>query len=98
MSTTPHLSAQVAAASESPAAQFLTKLSPSFDVEWSTQTIATSVLVVIVTLLIAEQTLWRYRKSTLPGHSWQIVSRALLLAPPSTRFCDHRDELTRVHA
>lgn len=22
----------------------------------------------------------------------------LLLAPPSTRFCDHRDELTRVHA
>lgn len=75
MASTPHLSAQVAAASESP---LFKKLAPSFDklnIEWSNQTIATSVLAVIVTLLIAEQTLWRYRKSTLPGHSWQIVSQ-----------------------
>ncbi|GAA5901638.1 uncharacterized protein JCM6883_000347 [Sporobolomyces salmoneus] len=73
MASTPHISAQVAAASEpASAGVFLSKLSPSFDLEWSTQTIATSVLAVIVTLLIAEQTLWRYRKSTLPGHSWQI--------------------------
>jgi len=83
MASTPHLSAQVAAASETASAtEFLSKISPSFDkfsnIEWSTQTIATSVLAVVVTLLIAEQTLWRYRKSTLPGHSWQIVSLSLL--------------------
>ncbi|KAM0792936.1 hypothetical protein ACM66B_002695 [Microbotryomycetes sp. NB124-2] len=34
--------------------------------------IASSILVLLVTLLIAEQSLWRYRKGNLPGHKWQI--------------------------
>ncbi|GJN88232.1 hypothetical protein Rhopal_001197-T1 [Rhodotorula paludigena] len=41
-------------------------------VEWTAKTIATSVLAVVVTLLIAEQALWRSRKQQLPGHAWQI--------------------------
>lgn len=99
MASTPHLSAQVAAASESP---LFGKLSPSFDkfnIEWSTQSIATSVLAVVVALLVAEQTLWRYRKSTLPGHSWQIVSCSVSLLslslpsgpflPSDSRFASH---------
>ncbi|GAA5872505.1 hypothetical protein JCM8547_006932 [Rhodosporidiobolus lusitaniae] len=39
---------------------------------WSNSSIATAVLVVVITLLLAEQSLWRYRKQHLPGHSWQI--------------------------
>ncbi|KAK4699635.1 hypothetical protein P7C70_g6625, partial [Phenoliferia sp. Uapishka_3] len=35
-------------------------------------TIASSALVLIVTLLLAEQSLWRWRKGNLPGWKWQI--------------------------
>lgn len=45
----------------------------SFDSLSGTQ-LASSVVVLILTLLIAEQTWWRYRKGPLPGHRWQIVS------------------------
>jgi len=50
-------------------------------VDWTAKTVATSILAVVVTLLLAEQVLWRSRKQTLPGHAWQIV-RAELLSPP----------------
>ncbi|GAA5825109.1 hypothetical protein JCM10212_005054, partial [Sporobolomyces blumeae] len=77
MASTPHLSAQVAAASQSAFASPLASLSKlaQFDplaIEWSSTTVATSILAVVITLLIAEQSLWRYRKASLPGHSWQI--------------------------
>ncbi|KAL8280890.1 hypothetical protein RQP46_006569 [Phenoliferia psychrophenolica] len=38
----------------------------------SGSTIASSVLVLIVTLLLLEQSVWRYRKGKLPGWKWQI--------------------------
>ncbi|GAA6053718.1 hypothetical protein JCM3770_003182 [Rhodotorula araucariae] len=41
-------------------------------VEWTYWTATTSVLAVVVSLLIAEQLLWRSRKQHLPGHAWQI--------------------------
>lgn len=40
---------------------------------WSTT------IVLIVSLLVAEQTWWRYRKGHLPGHKWQIVSHRSFL-------------------
>lgn len=39
----------------------------------SNTTIASSVLVLVVTLLIAEQYYWRQRRGSLPGFKWQIV-------------------------
>jgi hypothetical protein len=42
--------------------------------EWTLSSVLTAGLVVVVTLLLAEQSLWRWRKQHLPGHSWQIVS------------------------
>lgn len=42
---------------------------------WDGKTVASTVAVLVVTLLIAEQSLWRYRKGNLPGFSYQIVSR-----------------------
>ena len=42
--------------------------------ELSPSTIASSALVLVVTLLLLEQTLWRWRKGNLPGWKWQIVS------------------------
>lgn len=53
-------------------------------VEWTAKTIATSVLAVVVTLLVAEQALWRSRKQQLPGHAWQIV-RSPSFPPPQLR-------------
>ncbi|KAM0749617.1 cytochrome P450 [Meredithblackwellia eburnea MCA 4105] len=38
----------------------------------SSSQIASSALVLVVTLLLLEQTLWRYRKGKLPGWKWQI--------------------------
>lgn len=52
-------------------------------VEWSVKTVATSILAIVVTLLLAEQVLWRSRKQTLPGHAWQIVRAEL----PSSHSC-----------
>jgi len=42
--------------------------------EFDAKTMASTAAVIIVTLLIAEQSLWRYRKGKLPGFSYQIVS------------------------
>lgn len=49
---------------------------------WSLSSILTAGLVVVITLLLAEQSLWRWRKQHLPGHSWQIVSRLLSSLKP----------------
>ena len=35
--------------------------------------IASTLLVLVVSLLIAEQSYWRWRKGSLPGLTWQIV-------------------------
>lgn len=75
-STSPYVSAPASAPSQ--LVETLGKLTASLpelpQVEWTYKTIATSVLAVVVTLLLAEQALWRSRKQTLPGHAWQIVS------------------------
>ncbi|GAA5977138.1 hypothetical protein JCM11641_001312 [Rhodosporidiobolus odoratus] len=68
------MSTYVTAPTSSPS-PLLDKLSaalPFSTQQWSHQSIAVSVAVVLVTLLLAEQSLWRYRKAHLPGHSWQI--------------------------
>ncbi|TNY20659.1 cytochrome P450 [Rhodotorula diobovata] len=73
-STSPYVSAPASAPSQ--LVETLGKLTASLpelpQVEWTYKTIATSVLAVVVTLLLAEQALWRSRKQTLPGHAWQI--------------------------
>lgn len=43
-------------------------------------TLASSILVLVVSLLILEQSVWRWRKKDLPGWKWQIVSSAELLS------------------
>lgn len=35
--------------------------------------LASSIVVLVVTLLLAEQYYWRWRKGSLPGNKWQIV-------------------------
>lgn len=45
---------------------------------WDAKTVASTAAVLVVTLLIAEQSLWRYRKGNLPGFSYQIVSPTAL--------------------
>ncbi|GAA5896182.1 hypothetical protein JCM6882_008512 [Rhodosporidiobolus microsporus] len=71
------MSSQYVSAPTSTPSPLLDKLSAALpfsfgDGDWSTQSIATAGLVVLVTLLIAEQSLWRWRKQHLPGPQWQI--------------------------
>ncbi|GAA5959567.1 hypothetical protein JCM21900_003200 [Sporobolomyces salmonicolor] len=74
MASSPYVSSP-AAATSSPFASLpssLSKLAAFDSIDWTSKSFATSVLAILITLLIAEQTLWRYRKAHLPGHSWQI--------------------------
>ncbi|GAA6033424.1 hypothetical protein JCM8097_006744 [Rhodosporidiobolus ruineniae] len=71
------MSSQYVSAPTSAPSPLLDKLSaalpfalPSLD--WSARSVAAAAIAVVVTLLVAEQSLWRYRKQHLPGHNWQI--------------------------
>ncbi|BGP45698.1 RNA polymerase C-22 sterol desaturase [Rhodotorula kratochvilovae] len=74
VSSSPYVSAPVSAPSQ--LAETFGKLTAALpelpQVEWTYKTVATSVLAVVVSLLVAEQLLWRSRKQHLPGHAWQI--------------------------
>ncbi|GAA5872497.1 hypothetical protein JCM8547_006931 [Rhodosporidiobolus lusitaniae] len=77
---------------------------------WSNSSIATAVLVVVITLLLAEQSLWRYRKQHLPGHSWQIpvigqfaeslnpTMEAYKRCGPASLFTPKKEDATRICA
>ncbi|CEQ39211.1 SPOSA6832_00718, partial [Sporobolomyces salmonicolor] len=81
MASSPYVSSP-AAATSSPFASLpssLSKLAAFDSIDWTSKSFATSVLAILITLLVAEQTLWRYRKAHLPGHSWQIVRRLSFL-------------------
>lgn len=52
-------------------------------------TIASTVLVLVVTLLVAEQSYWRWRRGKLPGWDWQIVS-SVQRAPELIAPAHHR--------
>ena len=66
----PSITPPTAAATSFPALSALSEF--KFE-QLSGSTIASSALVLVVTLLLLEQSVWRYRKGKLPGWKWQIV-------------------------
>jgi hypothetical protein len=49
--------------------------------------LASSIVVLLVTLLLAEQYYWRWRKGSLPGNKWQIVRDQPVLSATEKGRC-----------